>query len=109
VAGRRDARVADVAEAVSLALDSTHLYFAEMWARLSERQHALLQVLAGSTGQEASSCPAGLAEAIGARVDQMEVELRSLESRSIAERFGEEQRWRLQVPMVGEWVKRRRR
>jgi len=103
VAGRREARVEDVEQAVEAALESTHLYFAEMWGRFSERQRALVQDLAERGGQE----QAAFAEATAPKAPA-EQELRVLESRSIVERVGDG-RWRLQVPMVGEWVKRRGR
>lgn len=95
VAGRREARAEEVEQAAEAALESTHLYFAEMWGRFTERQRALVQELA--EGGEQKEAPA-----------EQEAELRVLESRSVVER-GADGRWRLQVPMVGEWVKRRGR
>ena len=101
LSGRRQVRVEEVEQAVEAALESTHLYFAEMWGRFTEGQRGVVQALAEGTGQEPfDSAQGGQAFA--------EQELRALERRSVVERVGDGG-WRLQVPMVGEWVRRRRR
>jgi len=103
VVGRREARREDVTEAMAQALESAHLYFAEMSRQLSDSQNGLLGAIAeageGATVGELASKRGGSAE-------QVEADLKTLEMRSIVERAEEGERWRFQVPMVGEWVKR---
>jgi AAA+ ATPase superfamily predicted ATPase len=102
-AGRRDATVDDVAEAVGLALESTHLYLAEMWRQLSTEQQTLLQRLAD---YEHGADSERLAEATGLEVSSAESDLRAMARLSIVEVGRETARWRLQIPMVAEWVQR---
>ena len=104
VAGRREARVDDVTEAVGLALESTHLYLAEMWRQLSERQRKLLKCLAEC---EAGADSEQLAEATGGDVDAAESDLGIMAKLSVLEVGGDPARWWFQVPMVATWVQRR--
>jgi hypothetical protein len=103
IAGRRDAREADVQEAVSLALDSTHLYFAELWASLKQREQALLHCLAKTEG---APDVAALAAAQRTSVDEVEADIQALKRRGTVE--DGPQGWRLQVPMLALWVSRQR-
>jgi hypothetical protein len=104
VAGRREATVDDIAEAAGLALDSTHLYLAEMWRQLGERQQRLLKCLADCEGGADSE---QLAEAVGGDVGAAESDLRAMATLSVLEAHGDPARWRFQVPMVAMWVQRR--
>lgn len=102
VAGRREALREDVEQALQQGLDSTRLYFAEMWRQLGEGQQRLLRLIASQplTAPE-------LVEASGREGAEVEADLRLLETRSIIEKQAETDRWRFQVPMVGMWVKTR--
>ncbi|MFB3883338.1 MAG: hypothetical protein ACE149_18885 [Armatimonadota bacterium] len=91
--GRREVTVEEVEQAIETALESTHLYFAEMWGRFTDQQKALVEALAQGTGLDQASA---------------EQDLRALERRSVVER-APDGRWKLQVPMVAEWVKRKKR
>jgi hypothetical protein len=104
VAGRREATVEDVTEAVGLALESTHLYLAEMWRQLGEQQQRLLKCLADC---EAGANSEQLAEVIGGDVGAAESDLRAMATLSVLEVGGDPARWRFQVPMVAKWVQRR--
>ena len=102
LAGRREAQPQDVTEAVDAALDSTRLYFAEMWRQLGDSQRKLLGALAHADDSLDSAELTGLA---GAAPEHTDSELRSLELRSVVEKHPGG--WRLQVPMVKEWVRTR--
>jgi hypothetical protein len=102
VEGRRGARREDVDAAVGQALESAHLYFAEMWRQVNEGQRGLLAKMAEAP---AGATAEGLAAATGAGREEVAADLKALERQSIAEVVDE--RWRFQVPMVGEWVRRR--
>ena len=104
VAGRREAIVDDVTEAVGLALESTHLYLAEMWRQLSERQRLLLKYMAD---REPGADSEELAEAIGGDVGAAESDLRAMAKLSLLEVGEDPARWQFQVPMVATWVQRR--
>lgn len=100
--GRRHARPEDAAEAVSLALESTRLYFAEMWRQLDDLQRRALAAL--------SRAPEGLpaaevAHACSAHPDALAAELHTLELCSTIEQTPDRAAWRLQVPMVAQWVR----
>jgi len=101
-----EARQEAVTQAVQQALDSTHLYFAEMWRQLSESQRRILRRAATeSDGAEAEE----LAQASGATAPHALPELRLLENRGLIESMAESGRWRFQVPMVRDWVSTRSR
>ncbi len=102
VEGRRDAQRPDIDLAVEKAFESAHLYFAEMWKQLSVPQEGLLQALARTPEQAHAEA---LAVAAAISLDQASPELRTLRERSIIETL--DGAWRFQVPMVGEWVRRR--
>ena len=104
LAGRREARVDDVTEAVGLALESTHLYLAEMWRQLGERQRRLLKCLAE---REAGVDSGQLAEDIGGDLPAAESDLGIMATLSVLEVGGHPARWQFQVPMVRMWVQRR--
>jgi hypothetical protein len=98
--GRAEAREDDVTAAVGYALESTRLYFVEMWRQLSESQKAVLRsVASASEGVPAAE----LGEATGRATEEVEADLRTLEARSIVEAPGG--RWRVQVPIIGQWVR----
>jgi hypothetical protein len=101
--GRREATVADVEAGIQRALESAHLYFAEMWRQFPEPYRALLRLLA--------SHPDGLETAELARAAQtspelLALDLKRLESRSTLEQVSDTGRWRYQVPLVAAWVER---
>lgn len=98
---RKQAREADIGESVARALESTHLYFAEMWRQLSDLQRKLLHTISQSRDGAAST---DLAPANGS-LEEVEPALRGLESRGIVERIWDGEGWRVQVPMVAEWVR----
>ena len=98
--GRAEAREDDVTAAVGYALESTRLYFVEMWRQLSESQQGVLRGVAGASEGAAS---AELATATGRTAEEVEADLRTLEARSIVE--GPGGRWRVQVPIIGQWVR----
>jgi len=102
LAERRQARQEDVEVAVRQAFESAHLYFAEMWRQLEESQRRLAAAIAGS---EEGATGEALAEAVGTTAEDALRELKALEARSIVE--AADGRWRFQVPMVGEWVRKR--
>jgi len=109
LAGRREAQQEDVAEAVQRALDSTRLYFAEMWRQLTERQRRLLRAISETAEGAALEELAGQA---GPSRSEAESELKLLQGRSIVEiatgPAGDHGGvWRFQVPMVQEWVRTR--
>ncbi len=99
--GRREARPEDVEAAVTRALDSAHLYFAEMWRQFSEPEWALLSLLShrpeGAPAEE-------LAPAAGLALESALADLRRLEARHTLEQVGESG-WRYQVPLVAAWVR----
>jgi hypothetical protein len=101
--GRREASAADVDLVVGRALESAHLYFAEMWRQLDESQRAVARAVAESP--EGADVP-HLALAISADKARTDELLRDLAGRSIVERTDGDN-WRLQVPMVAEWVRMR--
>ncbi len=101
--GTKEAAAADVDAAMAGALESAHLYFAEMWRQQEAQQRLLLR----RAGEAPEGCAlAQLAAAAGATPEQVEVDLKKLQSRSILEQVGPDQ-WRFQVPMVAAWVKGR--
>jgi len=104
VAGRREALPEDVEEAVQQALDSTRLYFAEMWRQLNDWQQGLSRAISeapeGLNGEQ-------LRQATGRERSQVAADLRLLATRSIVEQQAETERYRFQVPMVGMWVRTR--
>ena len=102
VEGRREARREDVEGAVGQALESAHLYFAEMWQQVSETQRRVLAEIARASERAQVE---ELVTAAGAARDKVEADLRVLEGRGIIE--AADDRRRFQVPMVGEWVRRR--
>ena len=106
VEGRRNATVADVDAGIERALESAHLYFAEMWRQFAEGQRALLQIVARRPdGVEAEE----LAQATRIAPDLLALDLKRLESRGTIEHLGESARWRFQVPLVAAWVARQGR
>ena len=101
VEGRRDATVADVEAGVERALESAHLYFAEMWRQFSESQRVLLPTLAARPeGVELAE----LARAAQTSPELVAADLKRLESRSTIEQVADTGRWRFQVPLVAAWV-----
>jgi hypothetical protein len=102
LAERREARQEDVDVAVREAFESAHLYFAEMWSQLEESQRRLAAAIAGSEGRATAEA---LAEAVGTAAEDALRDLRALEAQSIVELA--DNRWRFQVPMVGQWVRNR--
>jgi len=99
---RREATPEDVEAALARALESAHLYFAEMWRQFTPPQQALLTHLAlrpeGATLEELAT--AGNLAPEGARR-----ELDRLQSRTTLEHLAANGRWRYQVPMVAAWVR----
>jgi hypothetical protein len=98
---RREATAADVEVAVEHALDSAHLYFAEMWRQLSERQRTILR--------QAAASPEGvpleqLVAVAQATAEEVEADLKRLATRGLVEPSGHH--WRCQVPLVAEWIRR---
>jgi len=107
VEGRREATVADVEAGVERALESAHLYFAEMWRQFTDEQRSLLRSLARAPGDATSE---QLASRAGGSAEQAEQTLRTLESRGTVERAaGDDVPWTFQVPLVQEWVTRQDR
>lgn len=98
---RRTVTVADVEVGIARALESAHLYFAEMWRQFSEGQRALLQLLAPR--------PEGVEATELARAAQMSPEMAVLELKRLESRGAVEQTaggWRFQVPLVAAWVRK---
>jgi hypothetical protein len=96
---RRVVAVADVEAGVARALESAHLYFAEMWRQFSENQRTLLQLMAARPeGTEAGE----LARAAQLSPEVAAMELKRLEARSTIELVNGG--WRYQVPLVAAWV-----
>ena len=102
LAERREARQEDVDVAVREAFESAHLYFAEMWSQLQESQRRLAAAIARSEGRATAEA---LAEAVGTAAEDALRDLKALEAQSIVEVA--DNRWRFQVPMVGQWVRNR--
>jgi len=102
VEGRREARPADVEDAVAQALESAENYFAEMWGQLSDYQR---QTLGSLAPRDAGATASQLAAASGADPNRLASDLDTLADRTILERV--EGAWRFQVPMVREWVRTR--
>ena len=102
VEGLREATPRHVSEAAQQALDSTRLYFAEMWRQLTDGQRRLLQAIAARP--EATPEPE-LRALLAAEPGSLEAELRTLSLRRVLEES--DGRWRFQVPMVAEWVRTR--
>ena len=100
--GRREAGETDVVAAAEQALETAHLYFADMWDQLTASQRGVLRRLADS-GDGATA--EALARAPGVGPEQVDADLRALEARSIIE--AADAGWRFQVPMVREWVRTR--
>ncbi len=106
VESRRNATVADVDAGIERALESAHLYFAEMWRQFTEPQRALLHFLATRPdGVEAQE----LAQATHIPPDLLAPDLKRLESRGLIEHLADNARWRFQVPLVAAWVTRQDR
>jgi uncharacterized protein len=103
VAGRREATVEDVQAGLERALESAHLYFAEMWRQFPENQRILLEVLAERPEGEGVDT---LAKAARSTPELVRMDLKRLESRSTLEQIAHTDRWRYQVPMVASWVVR---
>ncbi len=99
---RREATPEDVEAAVGRALDSAHLYFAEMWRGFSEPQCAVLTYLAAETD---GATLEQVAAAAGLGAQTAAAELKKLESRATLERRAEDGRWRYQVPLTAAWVR----
>jgi hypothetical protein len=98
---RREATAADVEVAVEHALDSAHLYFAEMWRQLSGRQRTVLHEVAAAP----EGLPLGqLASVAQATTEEVEADLKRLATRGLVELLA--QSWHCQVPLVAEWIKR---
>ena len=103
VEGRRNATLADVDAGIERALESAHLYFAEMWRQFTDPQRALLHVLAlRPEGVEAEE----LARTTRTSPDLLALDLKRMESRSMIERMAEGGRWRFQVQLLAAWVAR---
>ncbi len=99
---RREAEPGDVEAAITRALDSAHLYFAEMWRGFSEPQRAVLRWLAaqpqGATADEA-------AHGAGLTTDIVADEMKKLEARATLESAPGGRGWRYQVPLTAAWVR----
>jgi uncharacterized protein len=104
VENRREATLADVELATERALESAHLYFAEMWRQLDDEQRALVRTVAASPEGVGL---AELAAVISANEARTEERLTELAERSLLEP-GAERTWRPQVPMVAQWIRTRR-
>lgn len=100
--GRREASPEDIDIVVGRALESAHLYFAEMWRQLDENQRAILTRLAAAPQPPETRELA----APGSSEEQVDADLRWLAARSIVENPNSGG-WRFQVPMVAEWVRAR--
>lgn len=101
--GRKEATVADVELVTEHALESAHLYFAEMWRQLDENMRSITRAMSQSQG--GIDVP-HLAAEISADPEAVEAGLRTLAGRSIIE-HDPVGHWRFQVPMVAEWVRTR--
>jgi hypothetical protein len=101
--GRREATGADVALVAGHALESAHLYFAEMWRQLDENLKSITRAMSQSQG--GIDVPR-LATELSTDPEKVETGLRTLAGRSIIEQDSAGQ-WRFQVPMVAEWVRTR--
>jgi hypothetical protein len=99
--GRREAREEDVNAVLHPTLESTRLYFAEMWRHLSDRQRTLLRAIAEATGGADTQ---SLARAAGTTAQDVQSDLSPLQLNSIIEPSPDGNVWRFQVPMVAEWV-----
>jgi hypothetical protein len=101
--GRQEATRKDVDSAIRNALESAHLFFAEMWRQLDKHEQSALRRLSGAPHSLQSG---DLATAIGIAEQQLDAGLRKLSARSILEQ-DDSGGWRFQVPMAAEWVKMR--
>lgn len=101
--GRKEAAAADVELVTERALESAHLYFAEMWRQLDENLRTITRAISRSQG--GIDVP-HLAAEISADSEAVEAGLRTLTGRSIVE-HDPAGHWRFQVPMVAEWVRTR--
>lgn len=101
--GRREATAADVEVVNGRALESAHLYFAEMWRQLDENLRSITRAV--SRAGDGIDIPS-LAARIPADPETVESGLRALAGRSILE-HDSTGRWLFQVPMVAEWVQTR--